>query len=58
MVATTAFQDAARTQSEALGFEPAIVWVPHPIQNRSADELRQIAAQALAPVLAKLEAAS
>ncbi len=58
MVATTAFQDAARTQGEALGFEPAIVWVPHPIQNRSADELRQIAAQALAPVLAKLEAAS
>ena len=57
MVATTAFQDAARTQGEALGFEPAIVWVPHPIQNRSADELRQIAAQALAPVLAKLEAA-
>ncbi len=58
MVATTAFRDAARTQGEALGFEPAIVWVPHPIQNRSADELRQIAAQALAPVLAKLEAAS
>ncbi len=56
MVATTAFQDAARTQGEALGFEPAIVWVPHPIQNRSAEELRQIAESALAPVLAKLEA--
>ena len=58
MVATTAFQDAAKAQGEALGFEPAIVWVPHPIQNRSAEELRQIAEQALAPVLAKLGANS
>ena len=54
MVATTAFKDAAKTQGEALGFEPAIVWVPHPIQNRSAEELRRIAETALEPVLAKL----
>ncbi len=56
MVATTAFKDAAKAQGEALGFEPAIVWVPHPIQNRSREELRRIAEQALEPVLARLTA--
>ena len=57
MVATEAFQDAAAAQADSLGFEPAIVWVPHPIQNRSAEELKQIAADAMAPILAKLTAA-
>ena len=54
MVATTAFQDAAKAQGEALGFEPAIVWVAHPIQNRGAEELRAIAEAAIAPILARL----
>lgn len=54
MVATEQFRDAARMQSAAIGFEPAIVWVPHPIQNRSAAELRTIAEQALEPILAML----
>ncbi len=57
MVATEAFQEAAEAQADSLGFEPAIVWVPHPIQNRSAEELKQIAADAMAPILAKLTAA-
>ena len=56
MVATTEFQEAAAAQSNALGFEPAIVWVPHPIQNRSAEELQQIAAEALEPILEMLTA--
>jgi len=30
-------------QSKALGFDPAVVFVPHPIQNRTADELNKIA---------------
>ena len=54
MVATTAFKDAARAQGEALGFEPAIVWVAHPIQNRSRQELRRIAEAAIVPILAHL----
>jgi hypothetical protein len=54
MVATEHFKDAAKAQSSSIGFEPAIVWVPHPIQNRSADELKAIAEQALAPILATL----
>ena len=56
MVATEAFRDAAEAQADSLGFEPAIVWVPHPIQNRSAEELKQIAADAMAPILAMLTA--
>ena len=42
-VVTTGFTDAVETQSKALGFEPAILYVPHPIQNRTADELKQLA---------------
>ena len=42
-VVTTGFTDAVETQSKALGFEPAILYVPHPIQNRTADELNKIA---------------
>ncbi len=56
MVATEAFRDAAEAQADSLGFEPAIVWVPHPIQNRSAEELKQIAADAMEPILAMLTA--
>ncbi len=56
MVATTEFKEAAAAQSNALGFEPAIVWVPHPIQNRSAEELQQIAAEAFEPILEMLTA--
>ncbi len=43
MVATEAFRDAASAQMDQLGFEPAIVWIPHPVQNRTDDELRAIA---------------
>ena len=50
-VVTEAFRDAVDSQSEALGFEPAIVYVPHPIQNRTAEELRKIADDAIEPAL-------
>lgn len=42
-MATTQFVKAAATQSEALGYEPAIVFVPHPIQDRTDEELKNIA---------------
>ena len=51
MIATTAFEEAARAQGRALGFDPAIVYVPHPIQDRTDDEIRAIADQALESVL-------
>ena len=56
-VVTTGFTDAVAAQSQALGFEPAIVYVPHPIQNRTADELDRIADQAIESALALLTAA-
>jgi hypothetical protein len=51
MVATLDFEEAAKAQGDALGFMPAIVYVPAPIQNRTADELRAIAADAVEPIL-------
>ncbi len=53
-VVTTGFTDAVAVQSKALGFEPAILYVPHPIQNRTADELNQIADDAAGKALKML----
>jgi hypothetical protein len=50
-VVTTGFTDAVEVQSKALGFEPAVIFVPHPIQNRTADELNKIADDIIEPVL-------
>ena len=54
MVATTAFEEAAAAQSRSLGFDPAIVWVPHPIQDRTDEELCAIADDALDAILAAI----
>ena len=54
-VVTTGFTDAVEVQSKALGFDPAIVYVPHPIQNRTAAELAQIADEAIEPLLELLQ---
>lgn len=56
MIATTEFEDAANKQGTAIGFMPGMVYVPHPIQNRTAEELKEIAAQAIAPILDKITA--
>ena len=53
-VLTTAFEQAARIQCQALGFEPAMVWLEHPIQNRTPDELRALAQACLGDVLSNL----
>ena len=53
-VVTTGFTDAVAVQSKALGFEPAILYVPHPIQNRTADELKKIADDVVEPALKML----
>jgi hypothetical protein len=55
-VVTTGFTDAVESQSKALGFEPAVLFVPHPIQNRTADELKKIADDAIEPALRMLTA--
>ena len=56
-VVTTEFADAVEVQAKALGFDPAVVYVPHPIQNRTPQELARIADDAVAPVLKLLQAA-
>jgi len=55
-VVTTGFTDAVATQSKALGFEPAVLYVPHPIQNRTAEELNKIADDAVEKALKMLTA--
>ena len=45
--ASTPFIDAAQTQSDALGFDPRRVFIPHPIQDRSDDEMYVLADEAV-----------
>ncbi len=54
MVASTAFAAAATAQSRALGTDPVAVFVPHPIQNRTNEEMRALADACLEAVLAAL----
>lgn len=51
-VASTEFVDAGAAQARALGVDPAAVFVPHPIQDRTDDELRALADAAFEAILA------
>jgi len=53
-VASAVFVDAAAAQAQALGLEPAVVYVPHPIQDRTDDEMRALADQAVDQILAHI----
>jgi len=53
-VASTEFIEAAKAQAAALGFEPAAVFVPHPIQDRNDDEMRVLANEMLASILKQI----
>ena len=55
-LASSEFADAALAQSAALGFPAPYVLVPHPIQDRTDDELRALADGAYADVLAAVTA--
>jgi len=51
-VASSVFKDAAEAQAVALGFPSAArVFVPHPIQDRTDDEIRELAESAVDEVL-------
>jgi alkanesulfonate monooxygenase SsuD/methylene tetrahydromethanopterin reductase-like flavin-dependent oxidoreductase (luciferase family) len=41
--ATTEFIQGAEAQAKALGTDPALVFIPHPVQDRTDDELRALA---------------
>ena len=53
-VASTEFVEAGAAQARALGFEPAAVFVPHPIQDRTDEEIRALADGALEAILSRL----
>ena len=53
-VATTEFKEATEAQATALGFDPAVVYVPHPIQDRTDEEIRAIADGALDSILSSI----
>ena len=55
-VATTEFKVAAAAQSDALGYDPAVVFVQHPIQDRTHEEIRALADSAVEQILASLKA--
>ena len=47
MIATTAFEGAYEAQADILAFAPNVVYVPHPIQNRTEAEVRALADEAV-----------
>ena len=51
-IASDVFVEAAAAQAQSLGFEPGVVYVPHPIQDRTDAEMRAIAEAAFERVLA------
>ncbi len=42
-VATTEFIEGAKAQATSLGTDPALIFIPHPVQDRTDDELRALA---------------
>ena len=54
VVATTQFIDGAEVQGKALGCKPSAVWVEHPIQDRTDDEMITIADKAIDELLERI----
>jgi hypothetical protein len=53
-VATTEFKDGAAAQAKSLGTDPALVFIPHPVQDRTDDELKKLADDHFEAILALL----
>jgi len=50
-VATTEFIQGAEAQAKSLGTDPALVFIPHPVQDRTDAELRALADQYFEEIL-------
>lgn len=50
-VASSEFRQAAEAQGNSLGIHPKSVFVPHPIQDRTDDEMKELARNAIEQVL-------
>ncbi len=55
-VVSTEFQTAAESQGKTLGFDPAVVYVEHPIQDRTDAEMAIIAQGVVGEILEALVA--
>jgi len=55
-VASAEFVVAAESQATMLGFPAARVFVPHPIQDRTDDEMRELADKAFDEIVAAIVA--
>lgn len=55
-VATTEFEEAAKAQGRGLGFSPAAVFVAHPIQDRTDEEIKALARGAIESILGEIRA--
>ena len=53
-IASSEFRQAADAQNRSLGYDPAVIFVPHPIQDRTDDEMRALADDALDAILKSL----
>jgi hypothetical protein len=53
-IASSEFVEAAALQAKALGMQPEMVFVQHPIQDRTDDELRALAEGALGQIVEAL----
>jgi len=53
-VASTEFVVAANAQASSLGIEPASVYVQHPIQDRTDEEMVQLARSAINDIIAMI----
>lgn len=53
-VSTREFVDGAEVQAKSLGTTPSAVYVEHPIQDRTDDEMRVIADKAVDEIVRKL----
>ena len=55
-VASDVFVDAARIQSDALGFQPERIFIPHPIQDRTDTEMAALADEAVDALVQRITA--
>lgn len=53
-VASSEFVEGADAQAKSLGADPARVFVPHPIQDRTDEEMRALADAAVDELLGRL----
>ena len=53
-VASTEFVEAADSQARSLGVDPAAVFIAHPIQDRTDEEMQVLADAAVEEILSQL----